>query len=65
LPPGDFGNPPSQRPPTEQEALDYLNGRPGGQNLAAEEYIRWAPVQIDTPLRRVFAAKLGWTPVGS
>lgn len=63
LPPGDFGNPPSQRAPTEHEALEYLNARPHEQRLVAEEYIRRAPLQIDTPLRRAFAAKLGWTPV--
>jgi len=64
LPPSEFGNPPTQRAPTDQEALEYLGARPHEQRLVAEEYIRRAPLQIDTPLRRVFAAKLGWTPVG-
>lgn len=64
LPPGDFGDPPAERAPTEEEALEYVNTRPHEERLVAEEYIRRAPVQIDTPLRRVFAAKLGWTAVG-
>lgn len=63
LPPGDFGTPPVQRAPTEEEALEYLDSRPHEHRLVAEEYIRRAPVQIDTRLRRCFAAKLGWAPL--
>ena len=63
LPPGDFGDPPSKRAPTEQEALAYLTERPDSERQEAEEYIRRAPLQVDTPFRRVFAEKLGWTPI--
>ena len=46
LPPGDFGNPPSERAPTEQEALEYLNACPHEHRLVAEEYFDGHPYRL-------------------
>lgn len=50
------------RSPTVDEAVTYLRGLTGQKRLNAEEYVRKAPEQIDTPYRRRFAAEFGWTP---
>ncbi|WP_440657771.1 hypothetical protein [Ensifer adhaerens] len=48
------------RPPTLKESLEYLDALAGDARAQAEEYVRRAPPQIDTPYRRKFAADLGW-----
>jgi hypothetical protein len=47
--------------PTEDQALAYLNSLDGNCRRHACEYVRKTPLQIDTPFRRAFEAKLGWT----
>lgn len=48
--------------PTLAEALDYLGQLEGKRLAEAEEYVRRAPLQIDTPYRRAFTQNLGWSP---
>lgn len=48
--------------PTTEQVIAYLRGLLGPKRDNAERYIRRAPRQIDTPLRRRIAADLGWTP---
>lgn len=49
-------------PPSEEVVIAYLRTLKGKTLIAAEEYIRRAPVQIETPYRRRIASELGWTP---
>lgn len=51
------------RTPGEQEILGYLRGLTGAARDNAERYIRRAPRQIDTPLRRRIVAELNWSPI--
>lgn len=59
LPP-KFGD--VERIPTEQEVIDHLRRLKGSKLDTAEEYIRRAPKQIDTPYRRKIESELGWKP---
>ena len=43
---------------SEEDALDYLTGLP--DQTAAKQYIENAPMQIQTPLRRIIRDRLGW-----
>ena len=56
-----FGN--EERVPTIDEALAHLQALPTERRRVAEEYIRRAPLQIDTDYRRRLARELGWTPI--
>lgn len=47
--------------PTIDEALEYLKKPPDDKRKEAENYIRYAPPQIDTPYRRKIEAALQWT----
>lgn len=49
------------RTPTADEVVDYLRGLIGPKRDNAEHYVRRAPRQVDTPLRRRIAAALNWT----
>lgn len=49
------------RAPTALEAVRYLDGLTDKGRDLAEEYIRRAPLQIDTPYRRAIVQELGWT----
>jgi hypothetical protein len=52
----------NDRTPTADEVVGYLRGLVGPKRDNAERYIRRAPRQVDTPLRRRIAAELNWTP---
>lgn len=53
-----------ERTPTAEEVVAYLIGLAEGNVRAeAERYVRRAPRQVDTDLRRRLAAELGWTPL--
>ena len=41
-------------------AIEYLKTLEGDERLAAADYIRTAPRQTDTPLRRRMRKELGW-----
>jgi hypothetical protein len=46
-----------------EEIVGYLEGLRGPQRQLAETYVRKAPRQIDTAIRRDIEAELGWTPL--
>lgn len=48
--------------PNEAAVLRFLRSLPPNRQRAAEEYIRNAPPQIDTPYRRRIEKELGWLP---
>jgi hypothetical protein len=50
---------------TAENAVRYLLGLPPDQRRKAEEYIRRAPAQIQTPIRQAIEQRLGWRPVNS
>lgn len=50
-----------RRPPSKEEALQYLRSLEGNQRALAENYIRRTPRQVDTAYRRAFEVELGWT----
>ena len=50
------------RAPTADEVMTYLRDLVGPSRDRAEQYIRRAPRQIDTVLRRRIVAELNWTP---
>lgn len=50
--------------PTLDEVCAYLEGLiERGEHANAEEYIRRAPRQIDTPYRKEIEQRFGWTPL--
>ena len=51
------------RIPSPWEAIRYLEGLGGEARQRAEEYVRKAPPQIDTDMRRYIELKLGWMPM--
>lgn len=53
------------RTPTSDEVVGYLLGLVGSKRENAERYIRRAPRQVDTLLRRRIAAELNWTPTNA
>lgn len=58
-----FGDQNGNRP-SQAQAVDYLASLPGiHRRRCAEEYVRRAPLQIDTPYRKAIAELLGWTPI--
>lgn len=49
--------------PRIEQAIEYLPELPFEKKRHAEQYIRKAPRQIDTPYRRRFEEEFGWTPI--
>ncbi len=50
------------RVPTPDEVVRTLAALPEEQRAEAERYVRQTPAHIDTPYRRIIAARLGWHP---
>ena len=50
------------RVPAVDQVLTHLRALPADARQRAETYVRRAPVQTDTLVRRRIAAELGWTP---
>jgi hypothetical protein len=48
--------------PNESDVVRFLTNLPQRKRRAAEEYIRNAPLQIDTRYRRRIEQELGWSP---
>ncbi len=46
--------------PTGEAVVAHLRGLIGKERDDAEEYVRNAPAQIDTPFRKLIAEQLGW-----
>lgn len=46
--------------PSEDEVIDSLRALEGKERVLAEEYVRNAPREIETPYRRRIALELGW-----
>lgn len=53
------------RTPTADEVVGYLRGLVEPARGRAERYVRRAPRQVDTLLRRRIAAELDWTPANT
>jgi len=53
-----------ERTPSAEEVVAYLSSLAvGNVRTEAERYVRRAPRQVDTGIRRRLAAELGWTPL--
>jgi hypothetical protein len=62
LPAKGFDNP--ELPCFPDHVVAYLRALTGEERRGAEDYIREAPAQTDTIVRRKIEAELGWTPRG-
>lgn len=52
-----------ERVPTVEEIISFLQTLPTEAKRRAEEYVRKAPLQIDTAYRRQIERELNWTPI--
>ncbi|CDO38565.1 hypothetical protein [Novosphingobium sp. KN65.2] len=48
------------RVPTQDEALAFLSGLTGKPKALAEEYVRMAPLAVQTPYRAAIEREFGW-----
>jgi hypothetical protein len=62
LPPKFAGD---DRTASSQEILDYLDALAGPARDNAERYVRRTPRQVDTEMRRLIEARLGWTALSA
>lgn len=62
LPPRYYDDAPNKLASGE-DIVEYLETLTGSVHDDAERYIRSAPRQIDTQIRRTIEARLGWTPL--
>lgn len=53
------------QPFTPENAVAYLKSLESDARAKAEEYFRRAPAQVQTPVRQVVEAQLGWSHEGS
>jgi len=53
------------RVPEVEEVIQFLSKLPYEKSKYAQEYIRRAPIQIDTDYRRIIEKELGWPPISS
>jgi hypothetical protein len=51
-----------ERTATVDEVIAYIQGLSHEERCNAEQYVRSAPRQIDTPYRRRMQQEFGWTP---
>lgn len=58
-----FGGVRGTGPSTAADAIEYLRTRPEPVREKAEEYVRRAPLQIQTPFRDAFERELQWLPI--
>ena len=61
LPPG-LRDAPGTAPHADR-IITHLGGLDPAASRRAENYVRRAPLQVDTPVRRELEARFGWTPV--
>lgn len=61
LPPGFKDGP--EKAPTPRAVVEYLQDLDEEDRCNAEEYVRRAPVQVDTEIRRRLESEFGWIPV--
>lgn len=50
--------------PTGEQVVAHMRGLDENARAAAEKYVRKAPLQIDTPHRRLLTQEFGWTHQG-
>lgn len=63
LQPGPRGERGSSHALTEEDVVRHLRGLDPSARRHAEEYVRRAPRQIDTDIRRRLELEFGWTPL--
>ena len=61
LPPGFRGGPESVMSP--DAVIEYIRGLGAEARGTAEEYVRRAPLQVDTDVRRRLELEFGWSPM--
>jgi hypothetical protein len=61
--PAKFGD--EGRAPTLAEATAFLSALPEQSCALAEEYVRNAPLAVQTPYRTAFEKKFGWIPLAT
>jgi len=51
--------------PSQVDVVEYLSRLEGNSRQDAEEYVRKAPMQIDTPYRQAIVDRFGWAHLGA